>query len=229
MKLEPHDVRRFATPADLREWFDANHATADELWLGYYWKGSGRPSVTWSEAVDEARRMGWVDGPVSRIDEAGQVQRFTPRRKRSARSRANVKSESNATEPAAVVATEPAAVVATEPAAVVVAEVAAVEAQDPVRSAGVPAMRARSMARTGIHSRARPAEALAEEEIARFRADPAAWTDWAARPPSYREAATHWVTSARPAATRERRLTALIEDSKAERPTKPLAWTRRSA
>ena len=58
----PHDVRFFATPEELRDWFDANHATADELWLGYYKKASGRPSVEWSQVVDEALCVGWIDG-----------------------------------------------------------------------------------------------------------------------------------------------------------------------
>ena len=52
-KLEPTDIRFFATPAELRDWFDANHATAPELWLGQYKKGSGKASVTWAQAVDE--------------------------------------------------------------------------------------------------------------------------------------------------------------------------------
>ena len=36
--------------------------TADELWLGYYKKASGRPSVDWSQVVDEALCVGWIDG-----------------------------------------------------------------------------------------------------------------------------------------------------------------------
>ena len=62
VSMEPHDVVFFATPEELRDWFDANHATADELWLGYYRKATGRPSVAWSEAVDEALCVGWIDG-----------------------------------------------------------------------------------------------------------------------------------------------------------------------
>jgi uncharacterized protein YdeI (YjbR/CyaY-like superfamily) len=45
-KLVPHDVRSFASTDELRAWFDANHETATELWLGYWKKGTGRPSVT---------------------------------------------------------------------------------------------------------------------------------------------------------------------------------------
>ena len=54
----PHDVLFLTTPEELRDWFDVNHATADELWLGSYKKSSGRPFVTWSEAVDEALCVG---------------------------------------------------------------------------------------------------------------------------------------------------------------------------
>ena len=63
---------------------------------------------------------------------------------------------------------------------------------------------------------------------ARFRADEAAWADWQRRPPSYRRTATHWVTSAKQAATRERRLATLIEDSRAGRPLKQLTWERKT-
>ena len=52
----------FATPAELRAWFKANHESALELWVGYYKRDSGKPSVTWPESVDEALCVGWIDG-----------------------------------------------------------------------------------------------------------------------------------------------------------------------
>jgi uncharacterized protein YdeI (YjbR/CyaY-like superfamily) len=199
VNLEPHDIRFFATAAELRDWFDANHATAEELWLGYHRVGSGRSSVSWSEAVDEALCVGWIDGVVQGIDEVSHAQRFTPRRKGSAWSAVNV------------------------------AKVGVLTAMGRMRPSGTRAYEARSAARTGIYSYERPVEALTDDELTRFKAEPAAWEDWEARPPSYRKAAIHWVTSARQAATRERRLAALIEDSLAGRPSKPLAWTREGA
>jgi len=199
VKLEPHDIRFFASTSELRDWFDANHATVDELWLGYYKKAAGLPSVAWSEAVDEALCVGWIDGLVQRIDDVSHAQRFTPRRRGSTWSAVNV------------------------------AKVAKLTVEGRMRPAGIRAFEARTAARTGIYSYERPLEAFTDEEVERFHADPAAWEDWEARPPSYRKAAVHWVTSARQAATRERRLAALIDDSKAGRPIKPLAWTRKSA
>jgi uncharacterized protein YdeI (YjbR/CyaY-like superfamily) len=85
----PHDVLFFATPESLRDWFDANHATAGEQWVGYWRKGSGRPSITWEQAVDEALCVGWIDGVRLSVD-GGFVQRFTPRRPRSTWSARNV-------------------------------------------------------------------------------------------------------------------------------------------
>ena len=195
---EPHDVQHFATAEELQAWFDANHAMVSELWLGYYKKGSGRRSVTWSEAVDEALCVGWIDGLVRRFDDVTHVQRFTPRRKGSTWSAFNV------------------------------SRVAVLMSQGRMRPAGIRAFEARTVVRTGIYSYERPVQVLSDEELELFQADPDAWEDWEARPPSYRKAAIHWVVSARQVSTRERRLAALIEDSKAGRPIKPLAWTRKS-
>jgi uncharacterized protein YdeI (YjbR/CyaY-like superfamily) len=84
------------------------------------------------------------------------------------------------------------------------------------------AFEARTAARTGVYSYERDVEDLTDDELARFRAEPAAWSYWEARPASYRKAALHWVTTAKQPATRERRLAALVEDSKAGRLVKPL-------
>ena len=67
--LEPHDIRFFPTPEALRDWFDANHASATELWLGYHRKSSGTPSVDWPQAVDEALCFGCLDGNANSSDE----------------------------------------------------------------------------------------------------------------------------------------------------------------
>jgi uncharacterized protein YdeI (YjbR/CyaY-like superfamily) len=195
--MEPHDVQFFATSDELRDWFDANHATAQDLWLGYYKKGSRRPSVVWTEAVDEALCVGWIDGVLRRVDDVSHVQRFTPRRKGSNWSAINV------------------------------AKVAALSAQGRMRPAGLAAFEARSEANTAVYSYERPDSAFTDEETARFRADEAAWADWQARPASYRKVVTHWVTGARQAATRVRRLSTLIEDSRAGRPIKSMAWARK--
>jgi uncharacterized protein YdeI (YjbR/CyaY-like superfamily) len=190
---QPRDVRFFATPADLRDWFDANHESAGELWLGYYRKATGRPSVDWPQAVDEALCVGWIDGVRYRLDDTSHAQRFTPRRKGSIWSAINV------------------------------AKVAALNAERRMRPAGLAAFEARTPERTAIYSYEREAAAFSDEESDRFRADAGAWANWERRPPSYRKAATHWVTSAKQPATRDRRMASLIEETAAGR--KPRALT----
>jgi|SRR5215207_3120594 len=80
----------FETPGELRAWLEEHHATASELWIGHYKKGSGRRSLTWSEVVDEALCFGWIDGKRQRIDEHRFRQRLSPRRRNSNWSALNV-------------------------------------------------------------------------------------------------------------------------------------------
>jgi hypothetical protein len=77
------DALFFETPAELRAWLEEHHATASELWVGYYKKASGRRSLTWSQVVDEALCFGWIDGKAQRIDENRYRQRLTPRKANS--------------------------------------------------------------------------------------------------------------------------------------------------
>jgi uncharacterized protein YdeI (YjbR/CyaY-like superfamily) len=189
----PPDPLVFVTPAELRDWFDANHETASELWLGSYKKATGKPSVQWSEAVDEALCVGWIDSIRYSLDAERSAQRFTPRRKGSNWSAVNI------------------------------AKVAELTAQGRMRPAGRAAFEARSEARSGVYFyEQRHIAAFAPEDEARFRADEAAWGWFQKRPASYRTAATYWVVSAKKPETRARRLATLIEDSAAGRPVKPL-------
>ena len=70
----------FETPAKFRAWLQKNHRTADELWVGYWKKHTGRPSLTWRESVDEALCFGWIDGIRKSVDADSYMNRFTPRR-----------------------------------------------------------------------------------------------------------------------------------------------------
>ena len=69
----------FETPADFRAWLAKNHATAALLLVGFYKKGTGRPSITWPESVDEALCYGWIDGVRKGLDAESYTIRFTPR------------------------------------------------------------------------------------------------------------------------------------------------------
>ena len=73
----------FRSARDFRKWLAAHHATEKELLVGFHKKGTGQPSMTWPQSVDEALCFGWIDGVRKRVDETRYTIRFTPRRKRS--------------------------------------------------------------------------------------------------------------------------------------------------
>lgn len=81
----------FATPAEFRKWLQKNHKKETELWVGYYKVGTKKPSMTWSQSVDEALCFGWIDGVRNSIDEESYCNRFTPRRPTSNWSEINIK------------------------------------------------------------------------------------------------------------------------------------------
>lgn len=193
MAPQPKDVTYFETPFDFRRWLEANGVSGSELWVGYWKKGTKRPSVTWEETVDEALCFGWIDGIRRRVDDDAYTVRFTPRRPKSVWSLRNLE------------------------------RFAVLLAEGRVTPMGQAAFDRKEEARTGVYSFEQevPAE-LAEEFVERFRAHATAWEDWEARPPGYRRRATHWVMSAKRPETRERRMGVLIEDCAAGRAIKLL-------
>ena len=80
----------FPTEADFRRWLEANHETAPELLVGFWKKGSGKPSIDWPQARDQALCFGWIDGIRKSLGEDAYTIRFTPRRKGSIWSKVNV-------------------------------------------------------------------------------------------------------------------------------------------
>lgn len=183
----------FPTAAQFRAWLEANHQTETELLVGFYKTGSGKPSITWPESVDQALCFGWIDGVRRSLGDDAYTIRFTPRRPNSIWSAVNV------------------------------AKVAELERQGLMRPAGLAAFERRSAQRTGVYSfeRDEPATLTAEQEAA-FRAVPEAWEYFNARPPGYRRTAIHFVVSAKRPETRARRLERLIADSRNGRTIKEL-------
>jgi uncharacterized protein YdeI (YjbR/CyaY-like superfamily) len=178
----------FATPADFRAWLETHHETAKELLVGFHKKGTGKPSITWPESVDEALCFGWIDGVRHSLNEISYSIRFTPRRPTSIWSAINV------------------------------ARVAELTKQRRMRPAGDRAFAARTPERTGVYSFERLEAAKltkAQEKTLRAHRKAAAFFD--AQPPGYRKVVTHWVVSAKREETRERRLQRLIADSAAGR------------
>ena len=186
------DVTFFETPAAFRRWLAKHHRSARELWVGFHKKATGRPSLTWPQAVDEALCVGWIDGVRKSINADSYMIRFTPRRSGSNWSLVNTR---RATE---------------------------LIREGRMRPAGLAAFEVRDPLKSGVYSFERSAAALDGEAEARFKANRAAWSFFQAQPAGYRKTAIHWVVSAKKAETRARRLATLIGDSAAGQRIGPL-------
>jgi uncharacterized protein YdeI (YjbR/CyaY-like superfamily) len=173
----------FKTPADLRKWFKVNHASATELWAGFYKKDSGKPSVTWPQSVDEALCVGWIDGIRKSIDEISYKIRFTPRRPRSIWSAVNIR------------------------------RVAELTKQGMMQEAGLKAFAAREEYRSGIYSYEQRSAELPDHYGDKLKKHKAARKFFEAQPASYRKAVNWWVLCAKKEETRLARLEKLIEYS----------------
>jgi uncharacterized protein YdeI (YjbR/CyaY-like superfamily) len=176
------DPTFFPTPDDFRGWLVEHHAGVDELWVGFYRKSTGRPSITWPESVDEALCFGWIDGIRKTVDEEAYMIRFTPRRSGSHWSRVNLERVT----------------VLIEERRMSPAGMAAYEARDPEKSAR--------------YSYERETAAFTKAQLGRLRANRQAWKFWQAQPAGSRKQVTAWVTTAKKEETRERRLATLVED-----------------
>ena len=81
----------FKSPGEYRRWLEKNHESAKELWIGFWKKATGKPSVTWQQIVDESLCFGWIDGIRKSIDADSFKQRVTPRRATSIWSETNIR------------------------------------------------------------------------------------------------------------------------------------------
>jgi uncharacterized protein YdeI (YjbR/CyaY-like superfamily) len=175
--------RFFRTPADFRKWLKQNHATAPELWVGFYKKDSGKPSIIWPESVDEALCFGWIDGIRKTIDAVSYQIRFTPRRVTSVWSAVNIK------------------------------RVAVLTAESRMQPAGLKAFAARRENKSGIYSYEQRRAQLEEPYQRMLKKNKAAWDFFQAQPPWYRKQIGWWVVSAKKEETRLQRLEKLIATS----------------
>jgi|SRR6266853_688594 len=182
------DTRYFKIPAEFRAWLAQNHATATELGVVLHKKGSGKATMTWSEAVDEALCFGWIDSVARRLDDSSRAQRFTPRKPKSNWSAVNIK------------------------------KVEELSARGLMTPAGLEAFARRTEARSAVYSyENRHLAALDAEREAAFRANARAWEFFNQQPPSYRQTAIYLVMNAKREETRAKRLAKLVEASAAGR------------
>jgi uncharacterized protein YdeI (YjbR/CyaY-like superfamily) len=175
--------RFFPTQSAFRKWLAANHAKSNELSVGFYKKGSGKPSLTWPESVDEALCFGWIDGVRHSIDEDSYKIRFTPRKPSSVWSAVNIRN------------------------------VERLIKEKRMQPAGLKAFEARKDNRSGIYAYEQRSPELNEPYAGQFKRNKAAWKFFQAQPPYYRKTMKWWIVSAKQEETRLKRLNKLIEES----------------
>ncbi len=81
----------FSNSSEFRKWLEDNHKTEAKLLVGYYKVSTKKPTMTWSDSVDEALCFGWIDGIRRNIDDDSYSIRFTPRNPKSYWSAVNIK------------------------------------------------------------------------------------------------------------------------------------------
>jgi uncharacterized protein YdeI (YjbR/CyaY-like superfamily) len=175
--------RFFKTASAFRGWLAANHAKAKELWVGFYKKNSGKPSITWPESVDEALCFGWIDGVRKRLDDESYVIRFSPRKPNSVWSAVNMRNAERLIK------------------------------EKRMTPAGLQAYAARKEYRSGIYSYEQRSPELVEPYSGIFKRNKTAWKFFQAQPPSYRKIMNWFIVSAKREETRNLRLAKLIDAS----------------
>lgn len=173
----------FPEATDFRAWLEEHHASADYLWVGYYKKATGKPSVTWEDTVAEALCYGWIDGIRKSRDDESYVIRFTPRKPKSVWSQRNIDLVKRLT------------------------------GDGRMKPAGLAVFVHKDVHPDSGYRVADLSEELTGVMIERFKASPGAWEFYQEQPQGYRRQAATWVMSAKREKTRQRRLSTLIDDS----------------
>ena len=187
--MKPEGIVYFPSPAAFGRWLEKHHGRKTALWVGFHRKATGRPSLTWSESVDEALCWGWIDGIRKSVDGTRFTMRFTPRKRGSIWSAINIR------------------------------KAKALIASGRMRPPGLTAFRARRSDRSAVYSfEQKKTPKLTPEYERTFRRNAAAWEFFRTRSDAYRRVTSHWVISAKQEETRRRRLGILIESSEAHRP-----------
>jgi uncharacterized protein YdeI (YjbR/CyaY-like superfamily) len=178
----------FRSPAAFRAWLERHHATRTEVVVGYHKRATGRPSLTWSESVDEALCFGWIDGVRRSIDDERYCIRFTPRKKGSNWSAVNVR------------------------------KVAELTTAGRMRPAGLAAFERRLAEKSRIYSyEDRKTATLTPAHAKIFRANARAWSFFQTLPPSNRRTIAYWIAFAKKEETKLKRLERAIAACAARR------------
>ena len=174
----------FSSPEKFRQWLEQNHDRVSELLVGFHKKSSGKKSITYAEALDEALCFGWIDGVRKNFDETSYTIRFTPRKPRSIWSLVNVN------------------------------HVERLKKEGRMHAAGLEAYARRDPKRTGIYAFENEPKQLSPAYEKTFRQNKKAWEFFEKKmAPSLKKVSIYWIMSAKKEETQLRRLKHVIENS----------------
>ncbi|MCX8533166.1 YdeI/OmpD-associated family protein [Chryseobacterium luquanense] len=176
----------FPTPQDFRNWLEKNHQTEKELLVGFYKVGTKKPSMIWSESVDQALCFGWIDGVRKSIDEESYSIRFTPRKPTSIWSVVNIK------------------------------KIEELIKAGLMKKEGLEAFKLRKEDKSGIYSHEKEPSQLTQDYEKQFKANKKAWDFFEKQAPSYKKVIIHWIMSAKQEKTKLSRLEKTINESEKE-------------
>lgn len=177
----------FPTQQDFRKWLEENHQTNTELIVGFYKVGTKKPSITWSESIDQALCFGWIDGIRKSIDEESYSIRFTPRKATSIWSVVNIKKIEELTKAGLM------------------------------KEEGLQAFKLRKEDKSGIYSHEKEPSYLTSEYEKQFKNNKKAWEFFEKQAPSYKKVMIHWIMSAKQEKTQILRLEKTISASESEK------------
>lgn len=173
----------FKTQDDFREWLESNHEKETELIVGFNKVNSGKPSMTWSQSVDQALCFGWIDGVRKSIDDESYNIRFTPRRNNSNWSAINIKKVDELTNAGLMM------------------------------PAGIKAFSFRKESKSEIYTYENDIVHLNPSYEKQFKDNTKAWIFFTQKAPSYRKVIIGWIMSAKQEKTRLSRLEKTIKES----------------
>ena len=173
----------FSKQSDFRKWLNKNYKKETELLVGFYKANSGKPSMTWSQSVDEALCFGWIDGIRKSIDKDSYCIRFTPRRHASIWSSINIDKFDKLAK------------------------------QGLIKPAGLESFKLRKVRKSKIYSQEKELATLTDEYQNKFKANEKAWDFFTTQAPSYQKFIIHWIMIAKQKATQLTRLDKTIRES----------------
>jgi len=177
----------FSDPTAFRQWLGQNHKDKKELLVGFYKVKSGKPSMTWSESVDQALCFGWIDGVRKSIDDKRYTIRFTPRKGDSNWSNVNIR------------------------------KMEVLQGKGLIEPAGQAVFEKRLTSRSGVYIFENAPLKLDSNLQKKFKAQKKAWDFFASQAPSYQKVAIGWIMSAKQIETRHRRFDKLLNASVSEK------------